>query len=70
MKKSRKPSRFVPVSEVTLQRTAARLLPNSRLVTPEIVYLQRVLGATATQADIDEQVIAVRKLPWASIGTE
>jgi hypothetical protein len=32
-----------------------------------VQYIQRVLGATATQDAVDEKVIAVRKLPWASI---
>jgi hypothetical protein len=43
-----------------------RLL-NQRLVTPEISYVQRTLGRSATQSALDEQVLAVRKLPWASI---
>ncbi len=29
--------------------------------------VQRTLGASSTQQDIDATVIAVRKLPWSSI---
>ena len=58
----------VSVSESMLQRAAARLLPTaSVLVSPEIHYLQRVLGTTSTQVEIDENVVAVRKLPWSRI---
>lgn len=58
----------VTVSEKTLQKAAARLLPSAGvLVTPEIYYLQRILGISSTQVEIDENVIAVRKLPWTSI---
>lgn len=54
------------VSEGNVAKAAARLL-SQRLVSTEVAYVQRVLGATASQADIDAQVMAVRKLPWASI---
>lgn len=56
----------VPVSELNLRKAAARLL-TSKLVSPEIHYLQRELGSTATQADLDAKVVAVRSMPWASI---
>lgn len=56
----------VAVSELNLRKAAARLL-TSKLVTPEVQYLQRVLGTTATQEDIDAKVVAVRSLPWSSI---
>ena len=57
-----------PVSEKVLQKAAARLLPNrGRLVSTEIHYIQRVLGTTATQQEIDQNVVAVRKMPWMSI---
>jgi hypothetical protein len=56
----------IPVSELNLRKAAARLL-TSKLVTPEVHYIQRVLGTTATQEDIDAKVVAVRSLPWSSI---
>lgn len=57
----------VVVSEKTLQKAAARLLTHAaKLVTPEIFYLQRILGSKSTQAEIDENVVAVRKMPWHS----
>lgn len=58
----------VTVSEQILQRAAARLLPHAAvLVSPEIHYLQRILGSSSSQAEIDENVMAVRKLPWTTI---
>jgi hypothetical protein len=56
----------MPVSESNITKAAMRLLAQ-RLVSSEIHYVQRVLGATATQEDIDTNVLAVRKLPWNSI---
>lgn len=56
----------VSVSESNIRKAALRLLAQ-RLVSSEIHYVQRVLGTTATQTDIDTQVVAVRKLPWSSI---
>ena len=56
----------VPVSELNLRKAAARLL-TSKLVSPEISYIQRELGSTATQEDLDAKVVAVRAMPWASI---
>ena len=56
----------VPVSELNLRKAAARLL-TSKLVSTEVVYIQRTLGASATQEDLDAKVIAVRKMPWSSI---
>lgn len=58
----------VSVSEANIKKAALRLL-SQRLVSAEISYVQRVLGATASQTDIDAQVMAVRKLPWGSIVT-
>ena len=56
------------VSEKNLQTAAARLLTTSmKLVSAEVDYLRRTLGKTATQSDIDANVVAVRKMPWASI---
>jgi hypothetical protein len=56
----------VPVSELNIRKAAIRLLQQN-LVSTEIQYVQRVLGVSATQKDIDANVLAVRKLPWASI---
>ena len=56
----------VPVSELNLRKAAARLL-TSKLVSTEVVYIQRTLGASATQEDLDAKVIAVRAMPWSSI---
>lgn len=58
--------RRIPVSEINIKKAAIRLL-NQTLVSSEIHYVQRVLGHSATQTDIDANVLSVRKLPWASI---
>ena len=56
----------VAVSELNLRKAAARLL-GSNLVSPEVFYIQRELGASATQEDLDAKVLAVRAMPWSSI---
>lgn len=56
----------VSVSELNIRKAAARLL-TVKLVSTEIGYVQRVLGNTATQDELDEKVLAVRRLPWADI---
>ena len=56
----------VTVSEANLRKTAARLL-TTKLVSTELAYLQRELGNSATQEVMDEKVLAVRTMPWASI---
>lgn len=56
----------VAVSELNLKKAAARLL-TSKLVSTEVVYIQRTLGASATQEDLDAKVLAVRAMPWSSI---
>ena len=56
----------IPVTEGNVARTALRLL-SQKLVSTEVEYVQRVLGHSATQEQLDAQVIAVRKMPWASI---
>ena len=64
-------AKTVAVSERNLQNAATRLLPkHNKLVSPEVDYLRRVLGDRATQRDIDEKVLAVRKLPWSEIVRE
>jgi len=56
----------IAVSESNLRKTATRVLSHA-LVSTEIDYLQRVLGNTATQQELDDKVMAVRKMPWSSI---
>jgi hypothetical protein len=63
---ARKSVAKVTVSEGNITKAAMRLLAQ-RLVSSEIHYVQRVLGSTATQEEIDSNVLAVRKLPWKSI---
>jgi hypothetical protein len=61
-------SKLITVSERNLQSAATRLLPkHNRLVSSEVDYLRRVLGDKATQGDIDEKVLLVRRLPWRDI---
>jgi hypothetical protein len=62
----RKSKAKVTTSEGNITKAAMRLLSH-RLVSPEIHYIQRTLGASATQEDIDINVVAVRRMPWASI---
>ena len=63
-----KTSKTVTVSERNLQSAALRLFPkHNKLVSPEVDYLRRVLGERATQQQIDEKVLLVRKLPWSEI---
>jgi len=60
--------KLITVSERNLQSAATRLLPkHNRLVSTEVEYLRRVLGDKATQGDIDDKVMAVRKLPWSQL---
>jgi len=56
----------VAVTELTLKKSAIRLL-GQNLVSTEVQYIQRRLGAMASQDEIDRNVVAVRKMPWASI---
>jgi hypothetical protein len=56
----------IPVSERNIAKAATRLLAQ-KLVSIEVQYVQRNLGSTASQSALDAQVLAVRKLPWASI---
>jgi hypothetical protein len=57
----------VSVSELNVRKAAARLLPPVKLVSTEIAYVQRTLGNSATQAQLDERVLAVRSMPWSAI---
>jgi hypothetical protein len=56
----------MPVSAGNITKAASRLLTH-RLVSTEIDYVQRTLGASSTQETLDATVLAVRKLPWSSI---
>jgi hypothetical protein len=56
----------VAVSESNLRKTAIRLLAQS-LVSTEVQYIQSVMGSTATQQELDDKVLAVRKMPWSSL---
>lgn len=56
----------VAVSELNLRKAATRLL-SAKLVSTEIAWLQRNLGNTTTQDELDAKVIAVRSMPWSSI---
>jgi hypothetical protein len=63
--------KLVTVSERNLQNAAVRLLPkHNKLVSPEVDYLRRVLGEKATQREIEEKILQVRKLPWSEIVRE
>jgi carbamoylphosphate synthase large subunit len=56
----------ISVSETNLRKAASRLLA-TKLVSTEIAFIQRELGASATQEDLDRKIVAVRAMPWASI---
>lgn len=56
----------VTTSELNVRKAAARLL-NVKLVSTEIAYVQRSLGASATQEQLDARVLAVRSMPWSAI---
>ncbi len=59
-------SRTLAVTESNLRKTAMRVL-GQKLVSTEIDYIQRTLGSSATQQELDATVLAVRRMPWASI---
>ena len=66
--KVKRTPKLMSVSERNLQNAAIRLLPkHNKLVSSEVDYLRRVLGEKATQAQIDEKVLLVRRLPWREI---
>ena len=64
-----KPSPRLRVTDLNLKKASQRLL-GQNLVSTEMAYVQRTLGASATQQEIDDNVLAVRRLPWASIAVE
>ena len=68
IKKTTKREPRIRVSDANIAKAALRLL-SQRLVSTEIHYVQRALGTAASQKEIDDQVVAVRSLPWAAIVT-
>jgi hypothetical protein len=56
----------VMVSESNLRKSAIKVLGH-KLVSTEVHYLQRTLGTKTTQDEMDRSVLAVRRMPWASI---
>lgn len=56
----------VPVTESNMRKAATRLLA-TKLVSTEMSYVQRELGTSATQDELDAKILAVRALPWANI---
>jgi hypothetical protein len=67
--KAKKPIELkrIPVSETNLRKAASRLLGQGVLVSTEVQYVQHILGTSATQAQIDEKVMAVRRMEWSTI---
>jgi hypothetical protein len=43
------------------------VLNGQRLVSTEVAFIVRTLGAKATQQQLDATVLEVRKMPWSSI---
>lgn len=56
----------VSISELNVRKAATRLL-TVKLVSTEIAYVQRTLGNSATQEQLDARVLAVRAMPWSAI---
>ena len=56
----------VPVNDSNLKKAAIRLL-GQRLVSNESLYIRSKLAPSVTQQEMDDNVLAVRKLPWATI---
>jgi len=56
----------VPVNDSNLKKAAIRLL-GQRLVSNESLYIRSKLAPSVTQQEMDDSVLAVRKLPWATI---
>lgn len=54
------------VTDANLRKAALRLL-GQPLVSSEVQYVQRTLGNSASQQEMDDTIVAVRKMPWASI---
>lgn len=56
----------VPVTDANIKKASTRLLA-TKLVSTEMSYVRRELGASATQDELDAKILAVRALPWTSI---
>ena len=56
----------VAVTDANIRKASTRLLA-TKLVSTEMSYVRRELGTSATQDELDAKILAVRKLPWASI---
>ena len=56
----------VPVNDTNLKKAAIRLL-GQRRVSNESLYIRSKLAPSVTQQEMDDNVLAVRKLPWATI---
>ena len=56
----------VLVNDSNLKKAAIRLL-GQRLVSNESLYIRSKLAPSVTQQEMDDSVLAVRKLPWATI---
>ena len=56
----------VLVNDSNLKKAAIRLL-GQRLVSNESLYIRSKLAPSVTQQEMDDNVLAVRKLPWATI---
>lgn len=61
--------RKVSVTERNLQKAAERVDLRSPLVSVEVEYLRRNLGATASQEEMDKRVAEVRRTPWSELMT-
>ena len=58
---------MINVCESSLRKTALRVLKGQRLVSPEVDYIIKQLGAKATQQELDTMVAQVRAMPWNRI---
>jgi len=65
--RSKATSKRTVVSEKTIKSSAARVTSQGTLVSAEIMYVQRQLGRSATQEEIDASVVAVRKMKWVDV---
>ena len=58
----------VAVTDNNLMKASMRLL-GQKLVSPEMAYVRSKLAASVTQQEMDDSILAVRKLPWAKIAS-
>ena len=57
----------IAVNERSLRAAAKRLLSNGQICWNEIFYLQESLPTRTTQVELDDSVVAVRKLSWEQL---